>query len=128
LAHCGHPFVRYTIVELSATLRARQEARLARFGARVRWLDAWPEEMRGVVLGNEVLDAMPVQLLQFDGQVWQERGVAWQDGGFVFEDRLTTLKPPHEGPFLPGTVTEIHPQAEAFVRTLAGQLKQGAAF
>src|SRR5690606_36163052 len=38
------------------------------------------------------------------------------------------LAPPHDGPFLPGTVTEIHPQAEAFVATLAGRLARGAAF
>jgi SAM-dependent MidA family methyltransferase len=53
-----------TIIELSGHLRERQQARLARFGSRVRWLDAWPETMEGVVVGNEVLDAMPVKLLQ----------------------------------------------------------------
>ena len=128
LAAMGHALAGYTIVELSAELRARQQARLARFGERVRWADRWPEEMRGVVLGNEVLDAMPVQLLHFDGERWAERGVAWQEDRLVFEDRPTDLRPPHEGPFLPGTVTELHAQAEAFVATLAGQLKQGAAF
>jgi SAM-dependent MidA family methyltransferase len=128
LASMGHAFAGYTIVELSAELRARQQARLARFGGRVRWAERWPEGMRGVVLGNEVLDAMPVQLLQFDGTQWHERGVAWQDGRLVFADRPTGLRPPHEGPFLPGTVTEIHPQAEAFVASLAGHLAKGAAF
>ncbi|HEX5687775.1 MAG TPA: SAM-dependent methyltransferase [Ideonella sp.] len=128
LAAMGHALVRYTIVELSAELRARQQARLARFGDRVRWADQWPSAMHGVVLGNEVLDAMPVQLLRFDGQRWQERGVAVRDGQLVFDDRDTALRPPHEGPFLPGTVTEIHPQAEAFVTSLAGQLERGAAF
>jgi SAM-dependent MidA family methyltransferase len=33
-----------------------------------------------------------------------------------------------EGPFVPGTVTEIHPQARAFVATLADRLTRGAAF
>src|SRR4051812_48113601 len=51
---------RYTIVELSATLRERQAQRLAPFGERVRWAEALPERMEGVVVGNEVLDAMPV--------------------------------------------------------------------
>ena len=55
--------VDYTIVELSAHLRERQQARLARFAPRVQWLDAWPETIEGVVVGNEVLDAMPVKLL-----------------------------------------------------------------
>ena len=65
----------YAIVDLSGTLRERQQARLARFGGRIQWLDALPEVFDGVVLGNEVLDAMPVQLLHFDGAQWFERGV-----------------------------------------------------
>lgn len=128
LAERGHADTPYTIVELSADLRQRQQARLARFGPRVTWAARWPQAMRGVVLGNEVLDAMPVQLLHFDGQGWQERGVAVHDGALAFADRPTALRPPHDGPFVPGTVVEIHPQAEAFIRSLAGQLAEGAAF
>jgi SAM-dependent MidA family methyltransferase len=56
---------RYRILEVSADLAERQRARIAklppRIGARVEWLDRWPAEaMRGVVVANEVLDAMPV--------------------------------------------------------------------
>jgi hypothetical protein len=40
----------------------------------VRWLDAWPAEIRGVVVGNEVLDAMPVKLLRRAADAWHERG------------------------------------------------------
>jgi len=97
----------------------------------VRWLDALPAAFSGVVLGNEVLDAMPVQLLHFDGSQWLERGVAWHDAGnppaLAWADRPTTLRPPLAAPFVPGTTTEIHPQAEAFVATLAGMLQQGLA-
>ena len=50
-----------------------QQERLARFGARVEWLSALPDEMRGVVVGNEVLDAMPVPLVRWDGTRWLER-------------------------------------------------------
>jgi SAM-dependent MidA family methyltransferase len=119
---------RYRIVELSAELRERQQERLAHWGERVEWLDALPEQIEAVVIGNEVLDAMPVQLLAFDGQVWRERGVVSQGEGFAFADRDSHLRPPLETGFVPGTVTEIHPQAEAFTRTLARSLKRGAAF
>jgi SAM-dependent MidA family methyltransferase len=124
----GGAVARYTIVELAAPLRALQRERLARFGDRVHWIDTLPAALAGVVLGNEVLDAMPVQLLHFDGQAWLERGVAAGDGGFAWSDRPTTLRPPHDGAFVPGTVTEIHPQAEAFVATLADRLQRGAVF
>jgi len=124
----GDRVQRYSIVDLSGTLRAAQAERLKAFGPRVRWLDAWPEAMHGVVVGNEVLDAMPVQLLHFDGRGWSERGVAEVGGRFAWADRRTSLRPPVDAPFVPGTVTEIHPQAEAFVRTLAERLQRGAAF
>ncbi|MEW6703374.1 MAG: SAM-dependent methyltransferase [Pseudomonadota bacterium] len=124
----GERVRRYTIVDLSGVLRARQRERLAGWGERVQWADALPARMHGVVVGNEVLDAMPVKLLQWDGSSWRERGVAAASGGFAWEDRPTALKPPVEGPFAPGTVTEIHPQAEAFIATVAERLQCGAAF
>jgi SAM-dependent MidA family methyltransferase len=124
----GPVVTRYTIVDLSGSLRARQRERLARFGDLVQWVDALPESLNGVIVGNEVLDAMPVQLLYFDGEQWFERGVTVQGEAFAWSDRPTELRPPFEGPFAPGTVTEIHPQAEAFIATLADRLLRGAAF
>jgi SAM-dependent MidA family methyltransferase len=123
---------RYTIVDVSGALRERQRERLAAFGDRVRWIDALPDAMSGVVVGNEVLDAMPVQLLQFDGTQWAERGVVIDGAAFAWSDRTTTLCPPtdaaQDAAFAPGTVTEIHPQAEAFIATLAERMTRGAAF
>ncbi|MES3012381.1 MAG: SAM-dependent methyltransferase [Pseudomonadota bacterium] len=119
---------RYTIVDLSGTLRERQRERLAAFGDRVRWIDELPAQIAGVIVGNEVLDAMPVQLLHFDGAQWFERGVVASGQGFAWGDRPTVLKPPFDGPFAPGTVTETHQQAEAFIATLAERLTRGAAF
>ena len=129
----GAPVRRYTIVDLSGSLRARQQLRLARFAERVRWVDALPASMDGVIVGNEVLDAMPVQLLvrhggSVDG-LWHERGVVVQgDGTFAWQDRPTPLRPPIdiEGPH--DYLTEIHPQAEAFIHTLGDRLRRGAAF
>ena len=129
----GDTVRRYAIVELSGALRERQRGRLAAHGGRVVWLDALPETMQGVVIGNEVLDAMPVQLLRWDGAQWLERGVvAGAAGGYAWQDRPTVLAPPIEAAaaaqFAPGYLTEIHPQAEAFVATLAERLTRGAAF
>jgi SAM-dependent MidA family methyltransferase len=121
----GERVQRYSIVDLSGALRERQARTLAPWAPRVRWLDQWPGTMQGVVLGNEVLDAMPVQLLHWDGSTWLERGVARHENGLVFADRPTALRPPSTGPWVAGTVTEIHPQALAFVTSLAERLARG---
>ena len=128
LAALGPRVKRYAIVDLSGALREKQALTLAPWAEKVQWLDAWPDAMRGVVVGNEVLDAMPVQLLHWDGETWFERGVACAAQALQWADRSTALQPPVPGPFVPGTVTEIHPQAEAFIRSLADRLQHGAAF
>lgn len=125
----GERIVRYRIVDLSGTLRARQQETLAAHAAKVEWLDALPESMQGVVVGNEVLDAMPVHLLTRVGGRWFERGVVpGANDGWAWEDRPTTLRPPIEIEGEHDYLTEIHPQAKAFIATLADRLKKGAAF
>jgi SAM-dependent MidA family methyltransferase len=124
----GMPPTRYTIVDLSGTLRARQREALARFGDRVQWAIELPEVMKGIVVGNEVLDAMPVKLVVRTQGVWHERGVVLRGGAFAWEDRVTDLRPPVEMEGAHDYLTEIHPQAQAFIRTLADRLTQGAAF
>jgi len=122
---------RYTIIDLSGTLRARQAQTLAAHAHKVRWLDAWPDAIEGVVVGNEVLDAMPVQLLVRKGGEWHERGVVAEADGLAWADRPTPLRPPLQIEGDHDYLTEIHPQAEAFVASLAERLlagRGGAAF
>jgi SAM-dependent MidA family methyltransferase len=124
----GRRVKRYRIVDLSGSLRARQRLTLDRFGDRVEWLSALPDAMQGVVIGNEVLDAMPVQLLARVKGRWFERGVVAQGDGWAWEDRPTDLRPPVEPEGPQDYLTEIHPQARAFIATLADRLTRGAAF
>lgn len=133
---------RYCIAEVSGNLRAMQEERLARtFPGRVSWLERLPAGIEGVLIGNEVLDAMPVKLLRFDGSQWQERGVGLSaqagraaGGGpaksaFAWADRPTPLRPSFDhGQWVAGTVTEVHPHAKAWMATLAEHLRRGAVF
>ena len=121
----GDAVTRYTIIDLSGTLRARQADTLAAHAHKVRWLDVWPEAIEGVVVGNEVLDAMPVQLLQRTGGVWHERGVVSAGDAFAWEDRPTDLRPPMAIEGEHDYLTEIHPQGEAFIASLAERLKAG---
>lgn len=124
----------YIIVDISESLRARQQATLAEFADQVRWVDALPDTLQGVVLGNEVLDAMPVKLLARSQGVWHERGVVLgeptPDGtpGFAWQDRPTDLRPPLEIIGAHDYLTEIHPQGESFIRTLGDKLTAGAVF
>ena len=119
---------RYTIVELSAALRERQSEALAPFAERVRWVAELPDTLAGVVVGNEVLDAMPVKLLVRREQVWHERGVTLLEGRLAWSDVLTHLRPPVEPSGRQDYLTEVHHQAQAFVRTLAERMSAGAAF
>jgi SAM-dependent MidA family methyltransferase len=137
LKRMGCEVRRYNIMDLSSTLKARQQSLLAEFGDQVKWLSEWPVSLQGVVVGNEVLDAMPVKLLhRIQGQ-WHERGVvlaAQSDhpDGLAWEDRPTDLRPPLEPVGEHDYLTEIQPQGEAFVTSLAERLlaseKGGAAF
>ena len=129
LAALGERVRRYSIVEVSAPLRERQGEATRAFGERVRWLDALPESMEGVVVANEVLDAMPVDLLHFDGATWHWRGVVRGEGGaFAWGDRASSERPPLDAGFAAGSTTELHAHARAFVATLADRLARGAVF
>ena len=128
LQRMGVQIARYTIVDLSGTLRARQQAHLAGHAPKVVWADALPAQMHGVVIGNEVLDAMPVQIIaRIDGE-WVERGIACEDGQLVWANRPTQLRPPLEVQGNHDYETEVHAQGEAFIRTLAERMVRGAAF
>jgi SAM-dependent MidA family methyltransferase len=137
LAQSGVRLRRYTIVDVSAALSQRQQQRLARFGDLVHWAQTWPTHIDGVVVGNEVLDAMPVQLLARCDGAWFERGVCIATAAnppsaaqpvFAWQDRPTALRPPVEPEGAHDYLSEIHPQAQAFVRSLAQRLRTGCAF
>lgn len=123
------PIERYAIVDLSGELRARQQQTLAGFD-QVGWLDRLPERFSGVVLGNEVLDAMPVQLVVKTRDGWQERGVTLSGAGFGTSDRPTDAALVQQIPgadALPvGYLTEVHPHAQAFMRALGAMFEGGS--
>jgi SAM-dependent MidA family methyltransferase len=139
LAMLGHRQARYQILDVSGSLRATQQAALAAFGDRVQWLDAMPASFEGVMLGNEVLDAMPVTVFALNDGALQERGVSMQDSKRVWasrampENMLTALSMRFSGHFWLEKrmdsavfVSEIGLQAEAFVRTACASLRKGA--
>jgi SAM-dependent MidA family methyltransferase len=119
----------YRIVEPLAPFRAAQQSAL---GDAVQWhatLDELPP-FTGVHFSNELLDAMPVHLVTWNGAEWQERGVANGDDGFAFVDapvksdalRAQLAKIP---PVPAGYVTEVNLEALAWVEAMARRLNRG---
>ena len=134
LAEAGRPAMQYSILELSGELRQRQQQTLAGYDA-VCWLTALPERFDGVVIANEVLDAIPVQLVVRRGGSWHELGVACEDGELVMRERpaddtlseAIACRIPDADGLAEGYITEIHTLASGFVRTLADMLALGNA-
>lgn len=126
---------RYRIIEVSGELAARQRERIEQAAPhllpRVEWLEALPARMDGVLIGNEVLDAMPCELIHWDAQGTPlQRGVIRAGDGFDWQDRPLT-----DGEALaraealaPGAeyLSELPLAASAFVRTLGERLERGA--
>ena len=126
---------RYRIVEISAPLRAEQQARIAAMPAiagRVEWLDGPPaESWQGVALANEVVDAMPVERFRSATAGCEAIGVIATGGGFDWQPRpadAASAKAIAElGVPLPdGYVSEWRPMLPAWVSAVAESLRKGA--
>jgi SAM-dependent MidA family methyltransferase len=143
LAAQGRAPERYSILEVSADLRERQRRLVAERApahvGRVEWLDALPENFRGVVLGNEVLDALPVRRFrirrsQANTQV-NALGVTWQLGKLDWSE--THADPALEaavraieaaaGPLPDGYTSEINLRLDPWLRSIAQTLTEGVA-
>ncbi|MDX1823570.1 MAG: class I SAM-dependent methyltransferase [Thiohalomonadales bacterium] len=124
----------YFILELSADLKQRQAETLQPYAEVVSWVDNLPDNFTGIVLANELLDAMPVHRVVWHQDELHECYVAWETDRFVwqlgplcdvrlqerFETILTQL-----GELPDGYVTEINLAAEDWIKTVGEQLQQG---
>ncbi len=124
---------RYCILEVSAYLRQVQQETVRKalpveLANRVVWLDTLPQEFTGIMLGNEVLDAIPVHLIHHTAQGLYERGVSF-DNDFIWQDQPLlsgSLFEAAKALALPKDyLTEICPAACGLLASLAQSLKQG---
>jgi SAM-dependent MidA family methyltransferase len=119
---------RYTILEVSAELRSRQRQILRSF-PQVQWIDTLPPAFSGIIIANEVLDAMPVHLVIKTEHGWKERGIGLSNKNFVYRDRPCNpamLQQIVNADNLPiGYLTEVHPTAIGFMRSVADMLRAG---
>ncbi|GAB1233103.1 SAM-dependent methyltransferase [Ferrigenium sp. UT5] len=126
----------YSILEVSADLRERQRTliseNLPHLADRVRWLDTLPEHFNGAVIGNEVLDALPVHLLYWRDANANilERGVACKGDTFAWQDRIpenAALLDIAANITLPDDyLSEISLAARGLIATLCERLDKGA--
>ncbi|MDP3638500.1 MAG: SAM-dependent methyltransferase, partial [Azonexus sp.] len=128
----------YAILDLSADLRQRQQETIAHAAPhllqRVEWLNRLPERFSGVVLANELLDALPAELV-----AWREEGIFKRGVGIDATGSFTWIERPATGALLvaaaeigqqcqlpPGFESEISLAARAWTAEWAHRLERGA--
>lgn len=133
----------YSILEVSADLRERQQQllqeKLPHLVARVQWLDALPDKLSGAVIGNEVLDALPVHLLHWRAaepltsndkrETVLERGVALNGERFVWQERAVSdslLLEMAQAISVPDDyLSEVSPAARGLIASLCERMECG---
>lgn len=134
LAALGQLPKQYFILEVSSHLREVQEEILrdklpSALFRKVIWLNAVPESFAGLILGNEVLDVVPVHLVVKQNDVLYERGIIFNDG-FKWQDqplRNEAISSLVKDAQLPNDyLTEVCPSAIGLTNSLANTLAHGA--
>ena len=125
---------RYRILDLSADLRARQRERIAtevpHLLDRVEWLDTLPERIEGILIANEVLDAMPVNVVRTHAGGIDEIGVALEQQELVERERPAAgalLRAAHALDLPAEYETEVHLAARAFIAAIGERMTGGVA-
>jgi SAM-dependent MidA family methyltransferase len=147
LAESGAGLDRYLILDVSADLRARQrqtlEARVPEFVDRVEWLDGFPDQpIEGVILANEVLDALPVARFEIagpggiskPGDRVRASGVGLDGDAFcwaageateILRERVRDIENSLDMPLVNNYVSEVSLALPAYVRSLCDALRHG---
>lgn len=131
---------RYLILEVSADLRERQrtllQRRLPHLMERIEWLDRLPDDFRGVLLANEVLDALPVQRFRIRGLQVNQLGVTWQLGRLDWSEvhadaaldaAVREIEFNLGEPFADGYTSEINLRLKPWIAGIAASLREGVA-
>ena len=129
----------YRILELSAELRQRQQQtinqRVPELAARVHWCDSLEKKFSGVILANELLDALPAHRFVVQGGIARELCVAHRDDHFVWQagerdnerviSRVQQIEQENDSRLAEGYISEILFAAEDWVKTAAKSLTSG---
>ena len=132
----GFSLDRYDIIEISPDLAQRQQERISglvqelNLPTQCHWLSELPKKFRGVILANEVIDAIPCDAIIYQNGFWYQYGVCfenekllWKAGSPIAQDLLPDNL--LTGNFSEGYITELHSPANAWMRQVAKQLDTG---
>lgn len=124
----------YFILDISPDLKQRQQQTIKQYAPehlhRVQWLHSLPgDDFNGVVIANEVLDAMPVHKCHYDGKQWLEYVVNYQNDQWCWElkpasktsvkRQLKQINPPA------GYDVEINPNIAPWIMSINDRLNKG---
>ena len=136
----------YQILEVSPDLQQRQQEHILQFikehqiSVAIEWLTAIPVEFDGIILANEVIDAIPVDAIVKRSDAWYYRGITinpqasspsfsdhwlWTDLKEVPAQELPAYLLEHADEFTDGYQTETHLRAQSWLSTIAKSLRQG---
>ena len=132
----GFDLDRYDIIEISPDLAQRQQKQIGdaikelKLSTQCHWLNSLPIDFKGVIIANEVIDAIPCDTIIYQDGFWYWYGVSCENEKLIWKTGL-----PVEQGFLPesllsdhfseGYVTELHAPANAWMQQLAKQLDTG---
>ena len=126
----------YDIVEISPDLAQRQQNQIGNtitqlhLPTQCEWLSKLPNNFAGIILANEVIDAIPCDVIIYENGIWYWHGVtingdklAWKKGSAV--DKSLLSEKLLSGPFSEGYMTELHSPANAWMQEVASHLDVG---
>ncbi len=136
LQDLGFTLDSYSIIEISPDLAQRQKERIQKtvkeldIPTQCEWLSELPKNFSGVILANEVIDAIPCDTIIYQNGFWYSHGIAfennkltWKTGSPVEQSLLPeTLLTSN---FPEGYVTELHTPAIAWMHQVAKHLDSG---
>ena len=126
----------YDIVEISPDLAQRQQEHISKTIAHLHsqtqchWLSELPKDFKGIILANEVLDAIPCDAIIYHDGFWYWHGVSFENNKLIWKtgDPVTQELLPKSlihGSFSDGYITELHTPANAWIRQVASHLHSG---
>jgi SAM-dependent MidA family methyltransferase len=132
----GFALDRYDIIEISPDLAQRQQARIGnsvkelKLSTQCHWLEELPRDFKGIILANEVIDAIPCDAIIYQNGFWYWYGVTFQDGKLLWKvgspvEQALLPESLLGGNFSEDYVTELHAPANAWMHQVAKHLDTG---